>query len=248
MSNSVFLGSGRTRAFSLASRFREAQSPPVPRPLKAVLRKVQDSAITSCCLAALIRTMARTIRWEIEDPTGLISQQNSPPSIWLFWHNRMLLVPCLYRQSFPTYPAKILTSPSADGEVIARVMARFNLGAIRGSTNKRPALAMREMVRALRTGYNLGITPDGPRGPRYVLQPGPVKLAQLSGCPIQPLHINYRKAKRLSGWDAFLLPLPFTSAKVIFGEPIHVPTTMTEAEFEGERRRIQDILVQHTDP
>jgi lysophospholipid acyltransferase (LPLAT)-like uncharacterized protein len=113
---------------------------------------------------------------------------------------------------------------------------------MRGSSSRRGAAALVGLRRALREGKDAAITPDGPRGPRYVVQPGVVKLAQASGVKIVPLHVTYGSAWRLRTWDGFVIPKPFSRITVTFGELIAVPKDLDEAGFEHWRTLIEQRM------
>src|SRR5690606_9214875 len=112
--------------------------------------------------------------------------------------------------------AVVLASASHDGAALASAMAVFGLGAVRGSSSRRGVAALIALKRALKSGVDVCITPDGPRGPRYGLQPGVVKLAASSGAPIIPIHVRFSSAWRLNTWDRFVLPKPFSRVHMIF--------------------------------
>jgi lysophospholipid acyltransferase (LPLAT)-like uncharacterized protein len=129
------------------------------------------------------------------------------------WHNRLFnvadAVRC-YRHGKPTYA---LISASSDGAWLTAFFEQLGLRAVRGSRNFRGSAALREAVRVLRAGYDLGITPDGSRGPVYVVKPGAVAIARLAKCPILLHQYEYACAFRLKSWDRFFIPLPFTRVR-----------------------------------
>jgi hypothetical protein len=194
-------------------------------------------------LAWLMRGIGATLRFEIEDRAGAFGGFRDG-FIWAFWHNRMFLVPWFHDRWFGHVPGTILTSPSGDGQIIADVCAEFGIEAERGSSS-RPQQGMSALIalaEKVREHYDIGITPDGPRGPKYTIQPGIIKLAQLTGGRIMPVHIHYSRAIRFKTWDEFLLPMPFAKVTMIFDAPITVPRRMTEAEFESHRQKLEAIL------
>src|SRR5205085_2772369 len=87
------------------------------------------------------------------------------------------------------------------------------------------------------------MTPDGPRGPRYVLGAGPISIAQNSGAPVVPIGVEYSSCWRLRSWDQFMIPRPFSKVQVIFGPPHRVRPTSTPEEFEAARLRLQDAMM-----
>ena len=98
----------------------------------------------------------------------------------------------------------------------------------------------------------MGITPDGPRGPRYYLNPGVVKLAQVTGGFVLPVRVRYSRFWELKSWDGFRIPKPFATVEIIFDVLHHVPPTTDDAAFESERVRMEEMLAansgEHTRP
>jgi len=101
---------------------------------------------------------------------------------------------------------------------------------------------MREMALILEKGEDIGITPDGPRGPKYHLHPGAVKLAQLTGVPLVPIHIKYSRYWELKSWDAFRIPKPFSCVSVFFDPLQEVCATSDDAAFDSECARLEAAL------
>jgi len=165
------------------------------------------------------------------------------PILLAFWHGRMLYFLYLYHRERST----ILVSRSKDGEFISRVLQRFGMHVTRGSSSRGGAQALLDMVRKVRNGYHAALTPDGPRGPRYAVQPGIVALAQQTGAAILPVTYSARWKKVLCSWDAFLLPLPFSRVVVIYGEPIYVPASASPAVFQAKRQEVEVSLRQITE-
>jgi len=191
-------------------------------------------------IAWLMRGIGATLRWEIRDDAGVFDTSRRG-WIWAFWHNRMFLIPWLHHEWFGHVPGTILTSPSGDGQIIADVCESFGIEAERGSSSKpeKGMSALIALAAKAREGYEIGITPDGPRGPLHRVQPGIVKLAQLTGVPIIPVHLDYSRCIRFKTWDQFLLPLPFAKVTITFGKGHQVPRRMTEEEFEQRRLALE---------
>ena len=136
----------------------------------------------------------------------------------------------------------MLTSPSGDGEILARTMGRFGLGAVRGSSSRRGARALKELVQAMRGGSDVIITPDGPRGPRYHLHAGLVQLAALTGAPVVPIVVEYSPFHRMRTWDAFRIPKVGALVRARFLEAVRVPARLEEENFEDFRAEIERRL------
>lgn len=197
-------------------------------------------------VAWLIRTIGGTLRYRIVNRAGL-AFGTAERHIWVFWHNRMFLIPWLRENLIPGQEGAFLTSPSGDGEIIAQACSDFKLKPVRGSSSRRGMQAMIELAKHIRSGHDIGITPDGPRGPRYKIEkPGVIKLAQLTGAKLMPVHIRFERALRLPTWDQFRLPWPGSEVEIEFAEPYTVPREMTEEACERERVKLERIMVEGT--
>ncbi|MBP7951206.1 MAG: lysophospholipid acyltransferase family protein [Verrucomicrobiales bacterium] len=207
-----------------------------------VPHRSRKSSIIGWCVAQIVRMLGLTLRLKVVDPQGILRQRGGAPVIWILWHNRILGMPVFYRRRLRHRKICVLTSASRDGAVLERVMGCFGFLSVRGSSSKRGAIALAELCTTLKSGNDVGITPDGPRGPCYRLAAGPVKLAQLSGAPIVPLRVQYATAWRLKSWDRLFIPKPFSSVQIVLGEPAAVDPSAVDSAFEAERQRIEDLL------
>ena len=191
----------------------------------------------------LYRLWARTLRLQIEDPNGVIDFVRNQPVIFAIWHNRLLMLPRVFDPCFPTRQSYGLISASGDGDLIALFIERSGYGTIRGSSSRKGVIALRQLVDTLAAGGNVLVTPDGPRGPVYQASQGVVFLAQKSGAPVVPIHMEYLSCWRLKSWDRFVVPRPFAKLRAIFGAPIHIAPTGNTEQFETERLRLQNAMM-----
>jgi Kdo2-lipid IVA 3' secondary acyltransferase len=192
----------------------------------------------------LLQIWARTLRFEIEDRADVI---NAPPNeryIGALWHNRLLLFPFVLKRYLPQRQGAALISTSRDGAILADLVERFGYEVVRGSSSRKGASAMRQLAEVIASGRDVVITPDGPRGPAYELGQGIVFLAQQTGAAVVPVNMEYSSCWRLRSWDRFILPKPFAKVRVIFGKPHRVAQTSTEEEFELERERMQNAMLE----
>jgi lysophospholipid acyltransferase (LPLAT)-like uncharacterized protein len=191
----------------------------------------------------LLKIWARTLRYEVDDRAGVVGQPVTENYIGALWHNRLLLIGFVLKKFIPQRRNTVLVSASRDGALLADVMQRFGFEAVRGSSSRLGASAMLQLANVLVSGSDVGITPDGPRGPAYELGPGIIFLAQKTGASIVPVQMEYSSCWRLKTWDRFILPRPFSKVRVIFG-PVHrVSQTNTPQEFEAERLRLQNAMM-----
>ena len=194
--------------------------------------------------AALIRLTRRTMKLAYVDRQiveGLRAQGRS--YIHAFWHGHLFLMPYSYLGRRIT----VMISAHHDGELIARTMKRFGHESIRGSTTSGGPAALRAAVRALRAGWDVGFTPDGPRGPKHRAQMGAMVAARLSGAPIVPVVFSASRKRVLGSWDGFIVPMPFSRGVFMYGEPIEVPGSADAGQLESARLLLEQRLVDLTE-
>jgi lysophospholipid acyltransferase (LPLAT)-like uncharacterized protein len=192
--------------------------------------------------AWIVRLIVATLRIRVHDEAGVLGGPSEPRLIWVFWHNQLFVIPHLLNRYLPQRPGSALTSASKDGEILAAFLQRFHILPIRGSSSRRGAASLLEMKRLVARGYDVAITPDGPRGPRYRLSAGPIALAQKTGALVMPIRVQYSRFWQLKSWDAFRIPKPFARVDITL-LPLHpVPPTRDESAFEAERARLENIL------
>jgi lysophospholipid acyltransferase (LPLAT)-like uncharacterized protein len=194
----------------------------------------------------LERIVTSTFRWEFVDHCGLFNVPKVQPAIYCVWHNRLALAMAIWRKFVqrkqPERRLAALVSASRDGALLAQILENFGVQPVRGSTSRRGPQALLELTTWAERGWDLAITPDGPRGPREVVQDGVIALGQLTGLPIVPVTALIRGKVRLRSWDRFELPLPLAHCKVIFYPPIFVPRTADDSEREASRQRLEERL------
>ncbi len=199
--------------------------------------------------AAILKLLLVTVRMRIEDRCGLLTESPKFPVIITFWHNRILAITKAHQRSYPEgrKGVAVLTSPSKDGEILAQVMARFRMGAIRGSSSRRGARALIECRRWLQSGADLAVTPDGPKGPRYVMGPGLILMAQSTDARVLPVQARFSRFYEIRSWDGFRIPWPFSRIDVTLHPYEKIPPTANAEAFEAERQRIETILNHESD-
>ncbi len=145
-----------------------------------------------------LKLLGATMRLEYRGLDGLQTLRKQEENIiFAFWHGRQLMLPIAYRDVHQGRGLAVLISLHRDGEYISRTIKRFGMGSVRGSTYRGASKGLRQLIRALKSGIDVGITPDGPRGPKYKAQLGAIQLARLSRAPIIPLTFGAAKKKPL---------------------------------------------------
>ncbi len=190
---------------------------------------------------SLIQLLARTWRWEIHGYEHFKTlHEKSRSIIYAFWHGRILAATFFWRNR----GIVVLTSENKDGEYIAHVIHRFGYGSSRGSSSKGAVKGTIGLIRTLKHGAPVAFTVDGPRGPRHQVQQGVTWLASYSRHPILPFHIEAKRAKNLSSWDRFQIPLPFSRVRVDIAPPILLEKDLPEETLEAKRVELENALNQ----
>jgi len=191
----------------------------------------------------VIHLIGSTLRTTVEDRAGIVDQPEHAPVIIAFWHNRTALMAYFYEHYCRGRIALTFISRSRDGQFMTDVAARFGIKAVRGSSSRHGTSAMLAAIRAASDqNVDLVITPDGPRGPRYQIRPGLIRLAQATQRPIVAVTYQLKWKLLLSSWDRFYVPLPFSTCHLITGEPIFVPENATEAELVAISEQVTEAL------
>lgn len=186
--------------------------------LKQLLKKEWVLDVGAWCVARYIGLVYKTSRWQKvgwEHPQAYWDQ--GKPFIVCFWHNRLLMT-CFAWQGPMDF--HMLISGHSDGKIIAKTVGHYGIKTIAGSSSKGGTQALRQMLKTLKKGEVIGITPDGPRGPRFHVSEGIVTLAKLSGLDILPVSFGASRRKVLPSWDRFVLALPFSKGALVWGAPI----------------------------
>jgi hypothetical protein len=160
------------------------------------------------------------------------------PVIFVFWHGLMLPLVHYHRGE----GAVVLVSEHADGEYITQVIRRNGFGTVRGSSTRGGTKGLKGLIRAVRAGKDLGLTPDGPRGPAGHFKPGALAVAQTTGLPVIPVAAASSSGWRFNSWDSFLVPRPFARIVLGYGEPVLVPRDTPREELEALARRLGQRL------
>jgi lysophospholipid acyltransferase (LPLAT)-like uncharacterized protein len=190
---------------------------------------------------ALFSIIGRTWRFEViaeDGVTPVVMGERSPAEIFCFWHQCILPADVYFRHS----RAVLLISRSFDGELIARTAGIFGYDAVRGSSRRGGLEGLLGLAHTIDTGRSAIFTADGPRGPIYQTKMGPIKLAQMTGVPINVFHLEPEHAWVMRSWDRFLVPWPFTRICVSWAQPTYVPADLLTTQFEPMREQLNAAL------
>ncbi len=221
--------------------------------MKAGEGKVQEGQtyplgvrLAAWLVAVLVRLIFRSCRVRIQDRSGLFCHPQPPPMIFAGWHNRLLFTTACFPWKFKGRTAA-LASLSRDGAYAAAFVENFGPTVVRGSTSRGGFRALLSLRRVLADNVSVCLTPDGPRGPRYAVQPGAVVLAEKSGCPVVPISLNAPKRWEMGGWDKAQIPRPFSTITLVVGAPLTVPANLSPEQRVQETERVRQALLAITD-
>jgi lysophospholipid acyltransferase (LPLAT)-like uncharacterized protein len=185
------------------------------------------------------RGLVRSLRSEYR-PLGpaVAPADRIPPGpryLYCIWHEYLLLPTAQY--GHPSMA--VLISKHADGQLLGALIQAMGMGMVLGSTNRGGIEAVRQLVHDDDARRHLVITPDGPRGPRRVIQPGIVYVASRTGMQIAPIGIGYHRPWRVKSWDRFAVPRPCSRVRLLTDQPITVPPRARSEELEQYRMLVQ---------
>lgn len=207
-------------------------------------------AVVAFLISLIMRLITGSLRYRWHFQPELL-ERDAGPFIFAIWHNRCSVAPAIYgsflKQRGDQRTMAAIVSLSRDGSVMARVMEFFGVQPVRGSSSRRGGQALLELATWAARGYDLAITPDGPRGPRYAVQTGAIKLAQITGRPIVPVSYRVNWKIRVNSWDRHLIPLPFARMDIRAAKLLCVPPDATEAQLEELRQELERRMMSITE-
>ena len=163
--------------------------------------------------------------------------------ILCFWHGRLLMMPLSWNKE---KKINVLISAHSDGQLLSKTVKYFNIETITGSSSKGGSEAIRNIIKSLKSEISIGMTPDGPRGPRMKVNSAIIKIASLTGHKIVPLSYSVKKKFFLNSWDKFLVALPFGKGCFIWGKPIKIKKNISTNEDLKLSKRLENNLLKLT--
>ena len=194
--------------------------------------------------AWVLRAWTASLRFEITEHEQALMSYTDKPVIQVAWHNRLLLVGEIQRRYRPQQRLVAMVSASKDGAWLAAFFKLLKIDSVRGSSSWRGMQALRELLAARESGADVGITPDGPRGPCYEVKPGVILLARLTHAPLLCYTARFHKAKRMGSWDKLYLPWPFST--VTMSVRLLPGYSTLGADGEGAARELRRVMMEIT--
>lgn len=196
---------------------------------------------------AILEILWRTGRIRIvggERLAALLREQGAVVPV--FWHQHLLICArFMVAGRIAGLKPGFMVSPSVDGQAPTMLAMMYGAHVVRGSGSYTGVRAVRGVHQAIvKEGISPAITPDGPRGPRFVLKPGAVFTAQITGKPVVPIAYAAKPAWMLTTWDKFIIPSPFARIRIAIGEPYFAPAEMTEEQMAAAQREVEQRLLE----
>jgi len=207
------------------------------RPLGSPLAVWLNFRLVPFLVAGLTKLWSYSLRVRLEGFEAVEDiVQRDERFILSFWHRRLFMMPLAYPFRRKQWGVATLASDSKDGERSAATWRWFGIHAVRGTASDDGAKALVRMIKAVKEGWDFGITPDGPRGPLMELKPGIVALARKTGAWIVPVSLAFDRSFQLKTWDRMVIPMPFAACTIRYGTPYRVPP---KADDGAEGMRLQ---------
>jgi len=217
----------------------------VKKKLKRILKKFTQSKVMEIFITSLLyaylKFTAFTSKTEFQGVKEYYKFcDEKGANILISWHGRILLLPFSWRKGVKI---NALVSLHRDGMIIARILQKFKMNVIGGSTTKNGKTAAITLMKKMQDNESISIIPDGPRGPRMRLKMSPIYFAHKTGKPIFFATFNTSNKIVFNSWDKMILPLPFAKkAVVMLSEPYYVPKDANETDLENHRIEFEKIM------
>jgi lysophospholipid acyltransferase (LPLAT)-like uncharacterized protein len=210
------------------------------QPWRKSFRKRAEVALVTAAGSALLHVIAATmrVRGHRHDVSEALRKQHGR-YIHAMFHGSHVPLLCAMRH----HDVHVITSYSADGEILTRILKHFGYKAVRGSSTRGGMRAMIDLAKQIKAGHDVAIAVDGPRGPRQQVKGGIMLLGKLSGVPIIPVAVAMNWYKRFNSWDQFQLTLPFSRVLLVGGEPMLIPRNADDQQIEQLRKQFEEHLV-----
>jgi len=211
---------------------------------KKILRSKLIYSLACWIGAKYIKFVSITTKWSFINKNYVDQLWDSNESFILcFWHGRLLMMPLSWNKK---KKVNVLISAHPDGQLLSNTVKHFKIDTIIGSSSKGSSMALRNIIRSLKSGISIGITPDGPRGPKMKINSAIIKIASLTGSKIIPLSYSVKNKFFLNSWDRFLLALPFNKGCFIWGKPIKVKKNISIKDDLKLTKKLEKKLINLT--
>ena len=192
-------------------------------------------------LGLLLQAWNRTLRFEVDPEAQAAFEYWDGPAAMVIWHNRLFIGGEIIRRCRRAHPFYGLISASKDGAWLAGFFQMLGMSAIRGSSSRGAREAVTALIDVLRAGHDIGITPDGPRGPRYDFKPGGFIVARRTDTPMILIGAEFFRARQLGSWDGFYVPLPFSRVRI---RSVRITPSQLPRDREEALQQLRALMLQ----
>jgi lysophospholipid acyltransferase (LPLAT)-like uncharacterized protein len=206
------------------------------------LKRELKHFVNTVILPFVLQLFIRFIYLSSKKRFFISNKLDNSPILVAFWHNDLIMQPYTYKYIRPKGTIRTLISDHRDGESITKTVEYLGIGSIRGSSSSGGVRALLAAIKELKSGIDVAITPDGPRGPRYSVADGIVAIAQKSGAKIVIFNTNSTKFWRFNSWDKFVIPKPFGQIDFFVSDPLDI----SGLELEEAKELIKEKMMIHT--
>ena len=211
---------------------------------KKILRSKLIYSLVCWIGSKYIKFVSNTTKWTFINKKYVDQLWHKNESFILcFWHGRLLMMPKSWNIK---KKINVLISAHPDGQLLSKTVKHFEINTIIGSTSKGGSVALRNIIKSLKSGISIGMTPDGPRGPKMKINSAIIKLASLTGCKILPLSYSVKRKIFLNSWDRFLLALPFNKGCFIWGKPLKIKKYISQSDDLKLTKKLEKELIKLT--
>lgn len=209
--------------------------------MKQLEFKIIKKTILKYIISTIGFIIVHIIYWSCKKEFKITPITNEQPIIICFWHGNLLMQPFLYKKLRKKIKIYTIISEHFDGEIIATLAKLFGFGSIRGSSRKGGLKALIQSIGAINKGFDIALTPDGPKGPRFSVANGVVTIAKKSNSKIVTFSYKASSYWEINSWDRFMIPKPFSKLTFISSEPIDI----INLDNESAKNYIQERLMQN---
>lgn len=196
---------------------------------RLLIKRSFVKAVVPTLASILIKALHKTIRWKFYGLENI--KDIKTPIIFAFFHGRMAMLHFLYEKiRRDNSGLKMILSPHFDGELGAKIIKKFGIDNIVGSSSKKSLQLLRNIAKL--ENFDIAITPDGPRGPNEKVKTGVIYISKIKNYPIVPVVYSVNRYKILNSWDNFMIPFPFAKGVYLMGEPFYVPNDTPPDDFD----------------
>lgn len=184
------------------------------------------------------KLLFKTIFWKTQGIEN--GNKIESPVVIAFFHGRMMMLPYFYNTLRPNKKIKMIVSNHFDGELVGKIVSYIGIDVLKGSSTRGGVKLLKEIMGI--KDFDIGITPDGPKGPAEKVKNGVIYISKITGFPILPVTYSVKKKKILNSWDKFIIPKPFTKGLFLCGEPLYIPKDVDDKALDNYSQLLEERL------